>query len=119
MEEGVGLQEIKRGNGEDTLQDGRGSAGNGIDAGRGLCHNAGFEECLSSCQGGEESESVHGFQFRQQEFHVRRNAFWVDKEPCDFLQCAEAGNQGDQGEMGSESNFLHRRYSAYGLGQGK
>ncbi|KAA6357212.1 MAG: hypothetical protein EZS28_047260, partial [Streblomastix strix] len=63
--------------------------------------------------------SVHGFQFRQQEFHVRRNAFWVDKEPCDFLQCAEAGNQGNQREMEPDSNLLYRRYSAYGLGQGK
>ncbi|KAA6366910.1 MAG: hypothetical protein EZS28_037563 [Streblomastix strix] len=119
VDKGVGLQEIKRGNGQDTLQDGGSSIGNGVNVGRGFCHNTGSEECISSCQGREESESVHGFQFRQQEFYVRRNALWVDEEPCNFLQCAEAGDQGNQRKMGSEGNFLYRRYSAYGLGQGK
>ncbi|KAA6353970.1 MAG: hypothetical protein EZS28_050502 [Streblomastix strix] len=95
MEEGVGQQEVERRNGQNTLQDGGSSIGR------------------------EESESVHGFQFRQQEFYVRRNAFWVNEEPCNFLQCAEAGDQGDQRKMESERSFLQRRYSAYGLGQGK
>ncbi|KAA6375116.1 MAG: hypothetical protein EZS28_029358 [Streblomastix strix] len=119
VKEGSRLQEVQRGNGQNTLQDGRSSQSNRVDVRRGVCHDVGSQECLSSCQGGEESESVHGFQFRQQEFHECKNAFWADKEPCDFLQCAETDDQGDQGKIESESNFLYRRYSAFGSGQGK
>ncbi|KAA6374432.1 MAG: hypothetical protein EZS28_030038, partial [Streblomastix strix] len=44
---------------------------------------------------------------------------YMDKVPCDFPQYAEAGDQGDQGNLESESNFLYRRYSAYGSGYRK
>ncbi|KAA6381578.1 MAG: hypothetical protein EZS28_022897 [Streblomastix strix] len=118
-EEGSGLQKVKRGDCQNIFQEGGSSLGDGVDTGGGFCINVGSQKCLSSCQGREESERKHEFQFRQQEFHERRNAFWVDKEPCDFLQCAEAGDQRNQRKVESESNFLYKRYSAYLLGQRK
>ncbi|KAA6398433.1 MAG: hypothetical protein EZS28_006038 [Streblomastix strix] len=71
----------------------------------------------------EETVKTHfkmdGVRQVMESMQAAENIFWVDKEPCYFLQRAKAGDQRDQVKMEYESIFLYRRYSAYGLGQVK